>query len=152
VPAAPAAIRLAVQVPDWLGRQVRVRHQRVDEAHGNAFVAWQQQGSPASPSAAQRAELLATMDELEREPERTIHVEHGVATLSFELPRFGISLLTLTPSAEPAPAQMSAKGGCSVVRAAAPPRGGAPTPALLALALVGASLGRRGHPAPRSAC
>jgi xylan 1,4-beta-xylosidase len=152
VPAEPAAVTLTVQVPDWLGNHVRVRHQRVDEAHGNAFVAWQQQGSPASPSAAQRAELLEAMAALELEAERTAHVEHGVATISFELPRFGISLLTLTPSAEPAPMQVSAKGGCSLASAATRARGGVTMPALVALALIGARLGRRAHSSPRSTC
>jgi xylan 1,4-beta-xylosidase len=136
VPADPEPVTVAVQVPDWLGSHVRVRHQRVDEAHGDAFVVWQKQGSPTSPSPAQRNELLEAMAKLELEPERTIRAEHGVATLSLELPRFAVSLLTLTPSSEPEPQLVSAKGGCSFVLDAAAPRGVATMAVLVALALV----------------
>jgi xylan 1,4-beta-xylosidase len=136
VPAEPAPVTVAVQLPEWLGTRVRVRHQRVDEAHGDAFVIWQQQGSPAAPTPAQRAELLEAMAKLELEPERTVRVEQGVATLSFELPRFGVSLLTLTPSAEPEPVRLSAKGGCCFTLGAGAPHGAATL--LVVLALVGA--------------
>jgi xylan 1,4-beta-xylosidase len=136
VPAEPAPATVAVQVPDWLGSRVHVRHQRVDEAHGDAFVVWQKQGSPVTPSPAQRSELLEAMAELELEPERTVRVEHGVTTLSFELPRFAVSLLTLTPSAEPEPLLVSAKGGCSFALGGGAPRGVATTAVLVALALI----------------
>jgi xylan 1,4-beta-xylosidase len=137
VPADPAPVTIAVQVPEWLGSRVRVRHQRVDEAHGDAFVVWQQQGSPAAPSPAQRSELLEAMAKLELEPERTVRVEHGVATLAFELPRFAVSLLTLSPALEPEPLRISAQGGCSFTFAASTPCG-AVTSLLIALGLVGA--------------
>lgn len=136
VPADPEPVTVAVQVPEWLGSRVRVRHQRVDEAHGDAFVVWQKQGSPASPSPAQRSELLAAMAKLELEPERTVRVVSGVASLAFELPRFAVSLLTLTPSAEPDPQLVSAKGGCAFALDAGPADGVATTAVLLALALV----------------
>lgn len=147
LPAEPVPVTVAVQVPEWLGSWVRVRHQRVDEAHGDAFVVWQQQGSPAAPAPAQRAELLEAMAKLELEPERAVRVEHGMATLSFELPRFAVSLLTLTPAAEPEPVQLSAKGGCSFALAAGAPGGAATTTLLIALALAGAR--RRAQPRHR---
>jgi xylan 1,4-beta-xylosidase len=136
VPAEPAPVAVVVQVPEWLGSRVRVRHQRVDEAHGDAFVVWQKQGSPAAPSPGQRGELLEAMAKLELEPERTVRVERGMVTLSFELPRFGISLLTLTPSTEPEPVRLSAQGGCSFALPAGAPHGAATL--LVVLALVGA--------------
>jgi xylan 1,4-beta-xylosidase len=136
VPAEPEPVTVAVQVPEWLGSRVRVRHQRVDEAHGDAFVVWQKQGRPAAPSPTEESELLDAMTKLELEPERTVRVEHGVATLSFELPRFAISLLTLTPLAEPEPLLVSAKGGCSFALGGGTSQGVATTAGLLALALV----------------
>jgi xylan 1,4-beta-xylosidase len=135
VPAEPATVTLTVHAPEWLAGRVRVRHQRVDDTHGNAFEVWRQQGSPDSPSPTERAELLHAMAALEFEPERTLRVEQGLATLSFELPRFGISLLTLTPSAEPEPAQISARGGCSLSVGRGNARGGAATTTVL-LALI----------------
>jgi xylan 1,4-beta-xylosidase len=133
VPAEPASVTLAVRVPDWGVSRVRVRHQRVDAAHGNAFEVWQQQGSPASPSSSQRSELLRAAAALELESERSVPVEHGVTTVSFELPRFAISLVTLTASAEPEPLRVTAKGGCSLAVGAGRPSGSAAALALLAL-------------------
>jgi xylan 1,4-beta-xylosidase len=142
VPAEPVPVTLALKLPQWLGERVRVRHQRVDEAHGNAFVVWQRQGSPASPTEQQRAELLQAMAALELEPERRIRVERPTTSLSFELPRFGVSLVTLTPATEPEHEALSAKGGgCSLARE---DRGSGRTASLGAL-LLGALLGAARH-------
>lgn len=111
VPAPAARVTLEVAVPAALGERLLLRHQRVDDAHGNAFTAWQAQGRPAPPSAQEREQLLTAMSSLELEPARVVRAEGGVVTVSFELPRFGVSLLTL--SAAPEPAAATATGGCS---------------------------------------
>lgn len=111
VAAEPATVTLQVDVPDTYGQRVHVNHRRVDEAHGDAYTVWSAQGSPETPSDSQRDQLVAAMNALELEPDRVVSAERGVVTLSFPLPRFGISLLTLTPA--PAPAPSAASGGCA---------------------------------------
>ena len=136
VPAEPAAVTVNVDLPDSSSRWLSVNHRRVDDAHGNAFAAWVSQGSPSAPSAAQRAELVTAMSSLELEPDRVVRVEQGRATLSFTLPRFGISLLTLTPA--PAPESSSARGGCAFPqRRSGLARDGWLAVSLLAVGLVG---------------
>jgi xylan 1,4-beta-xylosidase len=99
VAAAPAQVKLDVSVPLAFGANLSVTATRVDEAHGDAFTVWQAQGSPAAPSAAQLAELRGAMQPVP-EPARIVAVQGGVASLSFELPRFGIVLFTLAPATE----------------------------------------------------
>ncbi len=146
VPADSASVTLSVQVPEWLGSYARVRHQRVDDTHGNAFTTWQRQGSPAEPTESQRSELLTAMGALELEPARSVRVQQGLVKLSFDLPRFGVSLLTLTPSSEPEPAPPAARGGCAAA-SAAPSSRLAICASALALALVASR--RRGKPRRR---
>jgi xylan 1,4-beta-xylosidase len=98
VPAAPTPVHLAITVPARFGSSVRVAHLRVDEAHGDAHAVWVAQGMPASPSADQVAALELAMDPAPLVPDATVPVAaDGTVTLDFELPRFGISLLTLIP-------------------------------------------------------
>jgi hypothetical protein len=94
-PAAP--VTLDIRVPPVFGATGTVTHTRVDGTHGNAHAVWVSQGSPAAPSAAQLAALRDAMHPVELERARVIVVKDGVARVSFELPRFGLSLLTLTP-------------------------------------------------------
>ena len=74
----------------------KLTHYRIDETHSNAFTAWKKMGSPAGPSDAQYQTLLAAgqLQTLESEPP-SAHIEHGTATLRFNLPRHGISLVIL---------------------------------------------------------
>jgi len=58
------------------------------------------QGMPASPSDAQVAALQAAMDPSPLVPDTTVAVPaDGDISIDFELPRFGVSLVTITPAA-----------------------------------------------------
>ena len=139
VDAPPAAVTVEVALPPSFGGSARVSHRRVDAAHGNAHTVWLSQGSPATPSEEQLAALREAMAPAPLSPPHEAQLVDGVLQLSFELPRFGISLLTLTParSAEPAAAAPS-EGACSC-RAAAGSRGSLAT--LVALSVL-VALGR----------
>lgn len=96
--ALPRAVRLNVDLPRTFGTRVRISHRRVDDEHGNAFTAWLEQGSPESPTPSQRAALQQAMVPVELSPDDTLDVnDSGALSLDFELPPFGISLITLTP-------------------------------------------------------
>jgi xylan 1,4-beta-xylosidase len=109
-----------------------VTHTRVDETHGDAHSVWVSQGSPATPSDAQVAALRRAMDPGLLERERVVGVRNGAVSLSFALPRFGLSLVTLVPSSGPKPESApSSAAGCSC-RLPAP----GPTPPVVLLALL----------------
>ena len=76
--------------------RVRVTHHRVDRTHSNAYEAWQKMGSPQPPSAQQIAALEKAGQLQELEPSRQIAITDGVATVSFTLPRQGVSLVKFT--------------------------------------------------------
>lgn len=98
VDAEAATVRLHVSVPPAFGPRAIVTHTRVDDTHGNAHTVWVSQGSPATPSDAELVELREAMEPAVLERERAVAVSDGVVTLTFELPRFGISLVTLVAS------------------------------------------------------
>lgn len=139
-----AQVGLQVKVPDAFSRGAKVAHWRVDDAHGNAFTVWQAQGQPESPSKEQLDALHEAADALQFTKEQQLEVHDGAVSLEFELPRFGTSLITLTPATE---GDVSAdKGtGCSCRMT---PKSPAP-PSLLAL-LFFAALARRGGRGSRS--
>jgi xylan 1,4-beta-xylosidase len=98
VAVAPAPVRLAITVPASFGARVLVSHTRVDEAHGDAYSAWVSQGSPPAPTAEQIAALERAMEPAPLVPDESIAVSpDGSVLLDFELPRFGVSLVTVTP-------------------------------------------------------
>ncbi|MFM1942130.1 MAG: hypothetical protein RI897_1112 [Verrucomicrobiota bacterium] len=67
---------------------------RVDQEHGNAYTVWLAMGSPQSPTAAQYAELeQASL--LTSQPVLVQTDEQGETSLTFDLPRQGVALLTL---------------------------------------------------------
>ena len=74
----------------------RLTHYRIDDSHSNAYTEWKRMGSPIAPSRAQydRLEAAGQLTQLEDTP-ATVSVESGTATLSFALPRQGVSLLLL---------------------------------------------------------
>ncbi len=114
-PAAP--IQLSVKVPGSFGARVSVTHLRVDDAHGDAYTLWTAQGSLATPSDAQIAALQQGMDPVPLGATQTLDVAGGAVRLSFDLPRFGISLVTLSPAT-----------GATDASTDAPADTGAPTP------------------------
>ena len=96
VPAAATPVHLVVNVPARFGAEVRVSHARVDDSHGNAYRVWVSQGMPASPSSAQLAALRQAMEPGALLSQARVAVGSGGAVdLDFQLPRFGVSLVTL---------------------------------------------------------
>jgi xylan 1,4-beta-xylosidase len=99
VAAAATPVHLAVTVPASFGPGVRVSHLRVDESHGDAYTVWVAHGMPASPSASELAALQQAMDPAPLTADRTLAVAaDGSVGVDFDLPRFGVSLLTLAPA------------------------------------------------------
>ena len=97
VPATP--VHLSVTVPASLSARVRVSHLRVDDSHGDAHTVWLAQGKPANPSSAQVQSLQRAMEPQPLGPNETLSVSpSGSVELDFELPRFGVSLVTLRPA------------------------------------------------------
>jgi xylan 1,4-beta-xylosidase len=97
VPATP--VHLAIRVPPSFGSRARLAHLRVDESHGDAYTVWRSQGMPASPSAAQFAALQQAMEPSALVPDETVAVAaDGSLCADFDLPRFGVSLLTIQPA------------------------------------------------------
>jgi len=140
VDAPPAPVTIQVQVPAAFGANVRVTHTRVDDTHGDAFTAWQSQGSPEMPSAPQLAALREAMEPVALGPDHVAPVADGAVSLSFDLPRFGISLFELAPSKGSGYDAPPPSASCSY-RLDAAPR--SPLPVLLVLSLAGALTHRR---------
>ena len=93
-------VHLTITAPASFGSTVRVSHLRVDETHGDAYTVWVSQGMPANPSAEQRAALQQAMDPSPLVPDRTVAVAaDGTVGVDFDLPRFGVSLVTIQPAA-----------------------------------------------------
>ncbi len=92
-------VHLAVEVPSSFGATARVSHLRLDDSHGDAYTVWVSQGMPASPSAAQIAALQQAMDPALLVPDQTVAVAaDGTVGVDFDLPRFGVSLVTIQPA------------------------------------------------------
>ena len=105
-------VHLSVSVPASFGSNVRVSHLRVDESHGDAYAVWVSEGMPATPSAVQIATLQQAMDPAPLVPDTTLAVAaDGSVDVAFNLPRFGVSLLTILPAAGANDAGASTNGG-----------------------------------------
>jgi len=114
VAAPDSTVHLIVQLPDGFTSSARVTHLRVDEAHGDAYTLWVAQGSPQTPTAAQLTSMQQAMEPALLEPARQVAVTSGAASLDFPLPRFGISLITLSPDSTTDGPQMAQAGsGCA---------------------------------------
>jgi xylan 1,4-beta-xylosidase len=136
VEADAASVSVTVSVPGTFGANAAVTHTRVDQTHGNAHAVWVSQGSPETPSSDQLAALREAMEPVLLSQDQPVGVEGGKVRLSLELPRFGLSLLTLSPSqANGSEAPAPGGEGCSC-RSGAPAR--APLPPLFSLALAAA--------------
>jgi xylan 1,4-beta-xylosidase len=98
VTVAATPVSVAITVPASFGDRARIAHLRVDESHGDAYAVWVSQGMPASPSDAQIEALQQAMDPASLVPDTTVAVGAGGAVgLDFDLPRFGVSLITVEP-------------------------------------------------------
>ncbi|GAA4397774.1 beta-xylosidase [Nibrella viscosa] len=76
--------------------KVQVRHYRVDDKHSNSFEAWKAMGSPQQVSANQYKRLEEAGQLQELTPPAMKTVTNGKTTLTFDLPRQGVSFLQLT--------------------------------------------------------
>jgi len=70
-------------------------HYRIDADHSNAYTAWKAMGSPQSPTGAQRDALTLAGRLQTLGPPEHVAVTNHRATLTFVLPRQGVSLLRL---------------------------------------------------------
>jgi len=133
----PAPVTLEVLVPGAFGAEARVTHTRVDATHGNAHAVWEAQGRPETPTPRELSALRDAMEPVVVEPARVVGVLDRTVSLSFELPRFGISLFTLAPSGEgPSEPELLVKSGSSCsCRLSVPTRAPFPLATLAALSL-----------------
>lgn len=91
VPAPDAPI--SVQVEGLPNQRVLLQHYRIDKQFSNSYEAWKKMGSPKTPTPEQIADLeKAGQLQLLTSPE-WITAKDGKATLTFDLPRQGVSLL-----------------------------------------------------------
>jgi xylan 1,4-beta-xylosidase len=94
VPGPAAEVRLVLKGLPRAFAGARLVHYRVDEDHGNVYGAWRRMGSPLAPTKAQydaleQASGLTTID-----GPPPVRDREGL-TMTFQLPRQGVSLLVL---------------------------------------------------------
>ena len=75
--------------------EVSMRHYRIDAAHGNAFTAWKEMGSPQSPDPAQYAALEKAGQLAELAPAVSLVADDGRLSVPVVLPRQAVSLLVI---------------------------------------------------------
>ncbi len=88
-----AGVRLAVSGLPHAAGEARVTHYRIDDTHSNAYSAWKRMGAPLAPSRAQYRQLEAAGQLEQVGTPMTIAVQGGSASVSFALPRQGVSLI-----------------------------------------------------------
>jgi xylan 1,4-beta-xylosidase len=93
VPAQAAAVTVAI---DGLrGKTVDAEQFRMDATHSNAYRLWGQMGSPAHPDAEQTRKLERAGRLEQSQPNRSIPVVNGTATIAIDLPRQGVALIRI---------------------------------------------------------
>ncbi len=94
LPGPPALVDLTVE--GLRANRVLLSHYRIDADYSNSFEVWKKLGSPQTPSPEQYARLERASElQLLKSPE-WLPASSGQATISFNLPRQGVSLLKLT--------------------------------------------------------
>lgn len=93
LPGPDAAVSLNLSGLPISAGSAKLTHYRIDETHSNSFTLWKALGSPQQPTPAEYAELeqagkLATLD-----TGATLNISNHAATIRFNLPRQGVSLL-----------------------------------------------------------
>ena len=96
VPGPDAAVEVALENLPLTNGPAKLEHFRVDEDHSDAVTVWKQMGSPTAPTPAQYAQLEQAGKLAALGPPETVDVKDGKATVKFNLPRQGVSLLKLT--------------------------------------------------------
>jgi len=87
----PAA-DVVLTIAGWREGASPPTHFRIDADHSNAFTLWQRMGSPQEPTADQRAQLERRCG-LETAAAPIVRSEGDTTTVTFPLPRAGVSLL-----------------------------------------------------------
>ena len=82
-----------VRISGIPAKKATLRHYRIDADHINSYEAWIAMGSPQEPSPAQYKALEQAGKLAEFESVRDVKIRKGGYTVSFNLPRQGISLL-----------------------------------------------------------
>ncbi len=87
-------------LPAAFAHGVSAREYRVDRDHANSYAAWLAMGSPIAPSNAQRAQLQQAAQLAPIAPgDMPLAVAKGSSSVDITLPRQGVSLIVLTPTA-----------------------------------------------------
>ena len=84
------------KLPFANGQQLTINHYRVDSLHSNPYAVWLRLNSPASPSTAQWDSLRAHQNLETFEPQSTIQYTGAPISKAFAMPRWSVSLLTIT--------------------------------------------------------
>jgi len=95
LPGPAAEVELVLSNLTLRAGTTRLRHFRIDREHSNAFAAWKRMGSPQQPTRQQYKQLEKAGQLAMVSAPRTVRVRDGKATLRFELPLQGVSLLVL---------------------------------------------------------
>lgn len=95
IPGPDAEITLTLNHLPLSNGEAQFQHFRIDADHSNAFTAWKQMGSPAVPTPEQYAQLEAAGKLAPLGASTAVSVKENQTTISFTLPRQGISLMTL---------------------------------------------------------
>lgn len=93
-PGPNAAVTLTIPGLPTSG-EAKLTHYRIDDSHSNAYTLWQSLGSPQKPTEAQYKELEQAGQLAELKGDVKVPVMNGNATVTFPLPRQGVSLLLL---------------------------------------------------------
>jgi len=113
VTGAATPVHLSVRLPASFGASVGISHLRVDETHGDAYTVWVSQGMPPAPSATQIAALQQAMEPSSVVPDGVVAVAADRSvTVDFDLPRFGVSLVTIRPVGGSTSLPNRPSGGC----------------------------------------
>ena len=91
-----AAANIALTITGLPAGRPTVTHYRVDAARGNSYEKWKAMGSPQPPTPAQIAELERAGQLTLLGPAERPMVAGGRLSLTFELPRQGVSLVKVT--------------------------------------------------------
>jgi xylan 1,4-beta-xylosidase len=86
---------VSLTVHEWPTPSARLMHHRMDADHSNAFAEWQRMGSPETVSGEDYARLEASGKLTTLNPESIVRCEAGTVSLTFSLPRQGVSLIQL---------------------------------------------------------
>ena len=95
VPGPPAAVRIAIDGIPAGARVGAVAPLPIDQDHSNAYTAWKKMGSPQDPTPEQYASLERAGQLQLVGPPAQIRSKDGMVSVSFDLPRQGVSLIQL---------------------------------------------------------